>query len=227
MQYFIGRNEVTADDLSVTQSTGTVRHKKNYGDRSLSQTAYKFGSYVVLATDGNGNTNLMLVSSNCGQAVTRGEYFYSYGHREVINLKYVPKRIKEASYPNIAAFFDAVGKFITESKNKAETKRQLKKVANETNAAVEMLGLQDNLEECMQGTGYDPTPAGRWYRQNGANTMNDWYRSKNQYSTDFRKDRRRTIHTEFHRGVNGHKITIDGVPTDKLQEILKAVATLM
>lgn len=156
---------------------------------------------------------------------------YYYGETS-INLKYVPKKLKNAEYNSFTNWFKAVYGFIRETKDTASMKSKMKTQQNRTNNELEFFGVDAQLQDVMNRTGFVPAPLDYWSRhsvtakENGWTTMNEVHRHHKhlrvQYEKQLDKDRKIELQAEVQRKQTV-KLTVQGLDATKMQELISLV----
>lgn len=157
---------------------------------------------------------------------------YNYYGETQINLKYVPKKLKNAEYDCFVNWFKAVYGFIRESKDTASMKSKMKTQQNRTSNQLEFFGVDSQLQDVMNKTGFVPAPLDYWMRRsetakkNGWTTMNEVNRHHKklrvQYEKQFDKDRKIELQAEVQRKQTV-KLTVQGLDATKMQELISLV----
>jgi hypothetical protein len=157
---------------------------------------------------------------------------YNYFGETQINLKYVPKKLKNAEYNSFVDWFKAVYAFIRESKDTASMKSKMKTQQNRTSNQLEFFGVDAQLQDVMNKTGFVPAPLDYWMRRsetakkNGWTTMNEVNRHHKklrvQYEKQFDKDRKIELQAEVQRKQTV-KLTVQGLDATKMQELISLV----
>lgn len=157
---------------------------------------------------------------------------YNYFGETQINLKYVPKKLKNAEYNSFADWFKAVYGFIRESKDTASMKSKMKTQQNRTSNQLEFFGVDSQLQDVMNRTGFVPAPLDYWMRRsetakkNGWTTMNEVNRHHKklrvQYEKQLDKDRKIELQAEVQRKQTV-KLTVQGLDATKMQELISLV----
>lgn len=156
---------------------------------------------------------------------------YYYGET-YINLKYVPKKLKNAEYDSFTDWFKAVYGFIRDAKDTASMKSKMKTQQNRTNNQLEFFGVDSQLQDVMNRTGFVPAPLDHWARhsetakKNGWTTMNEVHRYHKhlrvQYEKQLNKDRKIELQAEVQR-KQSVKLTVQGLDATKMQELISLV----
>lgn len=157
---------------------------------------------------------------------------YNYYGETLINLKYVPKKLKNAEYNSFTDWFKAVYGFIRETKDTASMKSKMKTQQNRTNNQIEFFGVDAQLQDVMNRTGFVPAPLDYYLRhsenakRNGWTTMNEVHRHHKhlrvQYEKQFDKDRKIELQAEVQRKQT-IKLTVQGLDATKMQELISLV----
>lgn len=155
-----------------------------------------------------------------------------YYGETTINLKYVPKRLKNAEYDCFRDWFKAVYGFIRQSKDTASMKSKLKTQQNRTSNQIEFFGVDAQLQDVMNKTGFVPAPLDYWSRKSetakkhGWTTMNEVHRHHKclrvQYEKQLDKDRKIELQAEVQRKQTV-KLTVQGLDATKMQELISLV----
>lgn len=156
---------------------------------------------------------------------------YNYGETH-INLKYVPKKLKNAEYDCFLNWFKAVYGFIRETKDTASMKSKMKTQQNRTSNQIEFFGVDAQLQDVMNRTGFVPAPLDHWARhsetakKNGWTTMNEVHRHHKhlrvQYEKQLDNDRKIELQAEVQRKQTV-KLTVQGLDATKMQELISLV----
>lgn len=157
---------------------------------------------------------------------------YNYYGETEINLKYVPKKLKNAEYDCFLDWFKAVYGFIRETKDTASMKSKMKTQQNRTNNQIEFFGVDAQLQDVMNRTGFVPAPLDYYLRhsenakRNGWTTMNEVHRHHKhlrvQYEKRLDKDRKIELQAEVQRKQTV-KLTVQGLDAIKMQELISLV----
>lgn len=157
---------------------------------------------------------------------------YNYFGETHLNLKYVPKKLKNAEYDCFLNWFKAVYGFIRESKDTASMKSKMKTQQNRTSNQLEFFGVDAQLQDVMNRTGFVPAPLDYWMRNSenakkyGWTTMNEVHRHHKhlrvQYEKQFGKDRKIELQAEVQRKQTV-KLTVQGLDATKMQELISLV----
>lgn len=159
----------------------------------------------------------------------RNNDYYGETH---INLKYVPKKLKDAEYASFTDWFKAVYGFIRTTKDTASMKSKLKTQQNRTSNELEFFGVDAQLQDVMNRTGFVPAPLDYWYRRSdtakekGWTTMNEVHRHHKclrvQYEKQLDQDRKIELQAEVQRKQTV-KLTVQGLDATKMQELISLV----
>lgn len=157
---------------------------------------------------------------------------YNYYGETHINLKYVPKKLKNAEYESFTDWFKVVYGFIRQSKDTASMKSKLKTQQNRTSNQLEFFGVDAQLQDVMNRTGFVPAPLDYWYRKSdnakkhGWTTMNEVHRHHKclrvQYEKQLDQSRKIELQAEVQRKQTV-KLTVQGLDATKMQELISLV----
>ena len=137
-----------------------------------------------------------------------------------LNLKYVPKSIKDANYPDFKTWLEKVWEFISKSKDKAKFKAKAKEANRRTAQAIEFMNFRGEMEGTADKYGFTPTTNLSYYaKEQGFKTWNEYWQKQGRDSVEFKKGGL-TITGDVQR--SGNKLTIQGIPVDKVREVLEA-----
>lgn len=162
---------------------------------------------------------------------------YFTKHQAVLNLKYVPKGIKEADYNSFSEWMSAVWKHISAARTKAKFKADAKEANRKTEQALEFMNFKDEMEPLAKKLGFEPTTdvpeSCKKLKLNdgtvGLFTWNDvWSRHPNdgwrKDSVQFKKGKMK-VTADIQRSAN--KLTIQGIPAQRMRDALLVVCKLL
>ena len=162
---------------------------------------------------------------------------YFTKHQAVLNLKHVPKSIKEADYKNFDEWMSAVWKHISVARAKAKFKADAKESNRKTEQALEFMNFKDEMEPLAKKLGFEPTtdvPASckKVKLSNGKVGLFTWNDVWAQHPNDgWRKDSvqfkkgKMKVTADIQRSAN--KLTIQGIPSQRMRDALLVVCKLL
>lgn len=227
MKFFQGYDKLTAADIENHCDVITFGyHRTNYGANSPKDGRWRkyADNVIVAATTRVGTRRLCTTADQITDVTVKGECTSHWcADKSVINLKYVPKKIKDADYDTSAEYLNAIMEFLQARKDSAKGKLLIKKNNNEAAAALNFMDAQTIIDEVTTQAGWKPTKGwGRW------NTANEWHREKGDCAFEYQKDRIHTLKFEIQKSKkNLAKLTITGLDAEKSQDILKALFGFM
>ena len=190
---------------------------------------YSTGSYTF-NLPGQTDQRLHVRSYGSGYIVGSTADRKEYGRVTSINIKHVPKYLKEAEYPDVTAWFKAVYKFIREFKETAKAKHTVKQRQNKDANALEFYDVDVNLQEVMNRKGFVPTPLsyiGDEAKREGWTTENERNRAKGclnlQYTKKFPTGQGRVKLRADVQGKQKVKLTVQGLSAEKMQQVLACI----
>ena len=176
----------------------------------------------------DGSDRYLNSSSNHAGEYTQLSYMskwkpYTCPDDHYLNIKHVPKRIKEADYRSESEWFSAVWKFIVDFRNKAKAKAKMKTDQSRLSADIEFCGMSSTLDTLAQQKGFQPTPLCAWQRERtGLNTVNELAAKDGYLRLEYRKDRKRQVKA-WHNKSRGCIMEVSGIPDDKLELIISTI----
>ena len=174
----------------------------------------------------------------CNMSWLQGNHTaYFNKHQTVLNLKYVPKAIKDADYKEFNDWMSAVWKHISAARAKAKFKAEVKETNRKTEQALEFMNFKDEMEPLAKRLGFEPTtdvPAfcktlRRKDGKVGLFTWNDiWAHHPDEGwrkdSVQFKKKKLK-VTADIQR--SGNKLTIQGIPAQRMRDALLVVCKLL
>lgn len=178
------------------------------------------------------------IQEQCNMAWLQGNHTsYFTKHQAVLNLKYVPKGIKEADYNSFDEWMSAVWKHISAARTKARFKADAKEANRKTEQALEFMDFKDEMEPLAKKLGFEPTTdvpeSCKKIRLNdgkvGLFTWNDvWAQHPDKGwrkdSVQFKKGKMK-VTADIQRTAN--KLTIQGIPAQRMRDALLVVCKLL
>lgn len=191
----------------------------------------QFPKYWIKQGDSSGRTWHIHNEGSCSLNWLAGDYC-GYGRREqaYLNLKHVPKKIKDADYSSVSEWFNAVFKFVSEFKEKAKCKAKMKLDQVKLNQAIEFMDFKSELEPICEQFGFVPDAhkLSDYWKNQGYHTWNELWSSKDtrwaQDSVKFAKGKV-TIRADVK--AKGSILTIDNMPANKIKELVTFAAKLL
>lgn len=227
MKFFQGFDELTAADIENNCDVITFGdHRTQYGLNSPKDGRWRkyANNVIVAATTKPGVRRLITAANEISNVTVRGDCVsHWYADKVFINLKYVPKKIKNAEYNSSVDYLNAVTGFIQARKDSAKGKLMIKKNNNEAAAALNFMDAQTIIDEVTTQAGWKPSKGWGNYK-----TANEWYQHRGDTVFEYEKDRHHKMKFEVQKSKkNLAKITITGLDAEKSQEILKALFGFM
>lgn len=178
------------------------------------------------------------LQERCNMTWLQGNHTsYFTKHQAVLNLKHVPKSIKDADYKDFYDWMTAVWKHISAARAKAKFKANAKEFNRKTEQALEFMNLKDEMEPMAKKLGFEPTTDVPEYCKNvrlangkvGLFTWNDiWaHHPEEQWRKDsvqFKKGKMK-VTADIQR--SGNKLTIQGIPSQRIRDTLLVVCKLL
>ena len=174
----------------------------------------------------------------CNMSWIQGNHTaYFSKHQAVLNIKHVPKCIKEANYRNFDEWMSAVWKHISTARAKAKFKADAKESNRKTEQALEFMNFKDEMEPLAKKLGFEPTTdvpecckkvklsSGKV----GLFTWNDVWaqhpeKGWRKDSVQFKKKKMK-VTADIQR--SGNKLTIQGIPSQRMRDALLVVCKLL
>ena len=190
---------------------------------------YSTGSYTF-NLPGQTDQRLHVRGYGSGYIVGSTKDDKEYGRVTYINIKYVPKSIKEAEYPDVTAWFKAVYKFIREFKETAKAKHTVKQRQNKDANALEFYDVDVNLQDVMNRKGFVPTPLSYisdeakskgWKTENDRNRAKGWLNL--QYTKKLPTGQGRVKLRADVQGKQKVKLMVQGLSAEKMQQVLACI----
>ena len=170
-------------------------------------------------------------SRQCNSNWLRGDHTsYFTKHKAVLNLKHVPKSIKDADYGSFTDWMAAVWKHISAARAKAKFKAEAKETNRKTEQALEFMNFKHEMESVVEPMGYKPTTdIPNHCKELGLHTWNEvWANHPNEGwrkdSVQFKKGKLKMT-ADIQRCYN--KLTIQGIPSDKVRSVLAKVCEML
>lgn len=178
------------------------------------------------------------IPEQCNMAWLQGNHTaYFAKHQAVLNLKHVPKAIKEADYKDFCDWMSAVWKHISAARAKAKFKADARETNRKTEQALEFMNFKDEMEPMMKRLGFEPTSnvpesckkvklAGgkvglfTWNDVWSLHPDKDWRKDSVQF-----KKKRLKVTADIQR--SGNKLTIQGIPSERMRDALLVVCKLL
>lgn len=177
-------------------------------------------------------------SRQCNSNWLQGNHTaYFTKHQAVLNLKHVPKAIKEADYKDFYEWMSAVWKHISAARVKAKFKADVKESNRKTEQALEFMNFKDEMEPMAKRLGFEPTTdvpesckkvklAGG---KVGLFTWNDVWsqhpdKGRRKDSVQFKKKKLK-VTADIQR--SGNKLTIQGIPSERMRDALLVICKLL
>lgn len=179
-----------------------------------------------------------LIQEQCNMSWLQGNHTaYFTKHQAVLNLKHVPKSIKDADYKEFGEWLSAVWKHIAVARAKANFKAKAKESNRKTEQALEFMNFKDEMEPLAKRLGFEPTTnvpesckkvklgGGRV----GLFTWNDvWALHPNE---GWRKDsvqfKKKSLKVTADIQRSGNKLTIQGIPSQRMRDALLVICKLL
>ena len=213
-KFYIGASEISWNDLI----------------NSYPNTFRKNGNYTRIIP---GSTKRMLHVRGWGEGWIDTEDMRDnkdYGRSTKINIKHVPKYIKEKDYPTFTDWFKAVYSFIENFKTTAKAKAKVKQEQNKTANCLEFYDVDESLQEVMNRRGFVPTELsyiGDEAKREGWKTENERNRAKGwlnlQYTKKLPLGQGRVKLRADVQGKQKIKLMVQGLTAANLQEVLTKV----
>lgn len=229
MKFFEGMNEITAEDIErycTVVSRGKV--KKQWSNNAPKDGNYEKYADCVIIADTSDPTyqgrRLLHRTEEVTNIEELGDPISSWeAYKETINLKYVPKRIKDADYPDSIAYLNAVMSFINEAKCKAKGKAAIKAHNNKIEADLNFMDVVGAADEITEAAGWKPTKGYSNYE-----SMNTYYRQHSIPKVEYEKDRNHKMSFEIQPSRKGlGKLVITGLNAENISEILNVLFSNM
>lgn len=168
----------------------------------------------------------------CNMSWLQGNHtVYFTKHQAVLNIKHVPKGIKEADYKNFDEWMAAVWKHISAARTKAKFKADAKESMRKTEQALEFMNFKDEMEPLAKKLGFEPTTdvPESCKKLVGLFTWNDvWAHHPNdgwrKDSVQFKKGKMK-VTADIQRSAN--KLTIQGISSQRIRDALLVVCKLL
>ena len=178
------------------------------------------------------------IQEQCNMSWLQGNHSsYFSKHQAVLNLKHVPKFIKDADYKDFDEWMSAVWKHISTARAKAKFKADVKESNRKTEQALEFMNFKDEMEPLAKRMGFEPTTdvpqsckkiklsSGKV----GLFTWNDvWAQHPDEGwrkdSVQFKKGKMK-VTADIQRSSN--KLTIQGIPSQRMRDALLVVCKLL
>lgn len=227
MKFFQGFDKLTAEDIENKCDVITFGyHRTQYGTNSSKNGRWRkyANNVIVAATTKLGVRRLVTDEKEITDVTVKGDCISHWtADNSVINLKYVPKKIKDADYDTSAEYLNAVMEFLQARKDSAKGKLMIKKNNNEAAAALNFMEAQTVIDEVTTQAGWKPSKGWGNYK-----TANEWYQQRGATIFEYEKDRHHKMKFEVQKSKkNLAKITITGLDAEKSQAILKALFGFM
>lgn len=227
MKFFQGFDKLTAADIENNCAVITAgMHRTQYGTNSSKDGRWcKYANNVIVAaTTKPGVRRLVTDEKEITNVTVHGDCTsHWYADKCFINLKYVPKKIKNAEYKSSAEYLNAVMEFLQARKDSAKGKLMIKKNNNEAAAALNFMDAQTVIDEVTTQAGWKPSKGWGDFK-----TMNDWHQRRGDTAFEYEKDRNHKLKFEVQKSKkNLAKITITGLDAEKSADILKALFGFM
>lgn len=225
MKFHVNQEHVEWKQLLSETPSSFVRHN------SHTYKIRKFPKYWIKQGDTTGRTWHIHNEGSCSLNWLAGDYC-GYGRREqsYLNLKHVPKKIKDADYSSVSDWFEAVFKFVSGFKEKAKCKAKMKSEQAKLSRAIEFMDFKNEMEPVVEQFGFKPDAHGMspCWKERGFHTWNELWASDKcgppQDSVMFSKGR---IRMRADVKTSGTKLTIDNIPASKVRELLSFAAKLI
>lgn len=190
---------------------------------------YPTGSYTF-NLPGQVDQRLHVRGWGSGYIVGSAQDKKEYGRVTSINIKHVPKYLKENDYPNFDEWFKAVYKFIRGFKETAKEKAKVMKQQNKTANCLEFYDVDANLQDVMNRRGFVPVELSYFTdeaKREGWKTENDRNRAKGwlnlQYTKKLPLGQGRVKLRADVQGKQKVKLTVQGLSAEKMQQVLACI----
>ncbi len=225
MKFHINQEHVEWKLLLSETPSSFVRHN------SHTYKIRKFPKYWIKQGDSSGRTWHIHNEGSCSLNWLAGDYC-GYGRREqaYLNLKHVPKKIKDADYPSVSEWFNAVFKFVSEFKEKTKCKAKMKLDQVKLNHAIEFMDFKSELETICEQVGFVPDAhkLSDYWKDRGFHSWNEVWASKDsQWSQDSVKFAKGKVTIRADVKTKGSILTIDNMPASKIKELVSFAAKLL
>lgn len=178
------------------------------------------------------------IQEQCNMTWLQGNHTtYFSKHQAVLNLKHVPKPIKDADYPTFQDWMSAVWKHIKAARAKAKFKADAKENNRKTEQTLEFMNFKDEMEPMAKKLGFEPTTdvpdfCKKLKRKDGKVGLFTWNDVWAHHpEANWRKDS-----VQFKKGKMkvtadiqrcGNKLTIQGIPSQRIRDALLVVCKLL
>jgi hypothetical protein len=178
------------------------------------------------------------IQEQCNMAWLQGNHTaYFTKHQAVLNLKHVPKSIKDADYKDFSEWMSAVWAHIAAARAKAKFKADAKESNRKTEQALEFMNFKDEMEPMAKRLGFEPTTdvpdcCKTLKLADGTVGLFTW----NDVWAHHPKDNWRKDSVQFKKGKMkvtadiqrcGNKLTIQGISSQRIRDALLVVCKLL
>ena len=232
MKYYLNRDTITWDSI-ISQHHLSFSYYNSHTKRSEVKGMEK----CWFKDDVRGNWGIAMEGQCMMSWLTGDHTAYFTKHQLVLNIKHVPKAIKEADYKSFNEWLGAVWKHISAARAKAKFKADAKENNRKTEQTLEFMNFKDEMEPMAKKLGFEPTTdvpdfCKKLKRKDGKVGLFTWNDVWAHHpEANWRKDS-----VQFKKGKMkvtadiqrcGNKLTIQGIPSQRIRDALLVVCKLL